>query len=143
MVLGFPLSGHLPSSLYWDGWRLVSWTAFRGRADAVRAGCQPGSTDIRAQYGLAEEREKRRDAAANLRYYEPDFVVTVADGRHYLIETKGREDLDVAHKDRAADLWCENATFLTGTEWRYLLSPEKEFDKLQPTIFADLNLFAR
>ncbi len=31
-------------------------------------------------------------------------------GVNYIVETKGREDLDVAHKDRAAILWCENAT---------------------------------
>jgi type III restriction enzyme len=42
------------------------------------------------------------DTAANLRYYEPDFVAVTADGVHHLIETKGREDVDVKHKDRAA-----------------------------------------
>ncbi|MDQ3557357.1 MAG: DEAD/DEAH box helicase family protein, partial [Gemmatimonadota bacterium] len=34
------------------------------------------------------------DSAANLRYYEPDFVAILADGSHRLVETKGREDLD-------------------------------------------------
>ncbi|MBE0696060.1 MAG: hypothetical protein IH586_03970 [Anaerolineaceae bacterium] len=37
---------------------------------------------------------------------------------HHLIETKGREDVDVAHKDLAARLWCENATRLTALEWK-------------------------
>ena len=78
------------------------------------------------------------DAVANLRYYEPDFVAVTLDGAHYLIETKGREDVDVAHKDRAAMLWCENATTLTGTEWRYLKVPEKEFRSLQPDEFEDV-----
>jgi type III restriction enzyme len=59
------------------------------------------------------------DSAANLRYYEPDFIAVTQDGVHHLIETKGREDVDVKHKDRAARLWCENATILTGTEWLY------------------------
>ncbi|HLK55290.1 MAG TPA: hypothetical protein VKU00_01920, partial [Chthonomonadaceae bacterium] len=58
-----------------------------------------------------------------------------------LIETKGREDLDVAHKDRAAGIWCENATLLTGTPWQYLKVPQSEFDKLQPTGYADLLVF--
>ena len=53
------------------------------------------------------------DSVANLRYYEPDFVAVTTDGVHHLIETKGREDVDVSHKDRAAKLWCENATLLT------------------------------
>jgi type III restriction enzyme len=78
------------------------------------------------------------DSAANLRYYEPDFVAVTADGIHHLIETKGREDVDVAHKDRAAGLWCENATLLTDTEWRYKKVPQKEFEKLGPDDFDDL-----
>ena len=53
------------------------------------------------------------DSATNLRYYEPDFVAVDRDGRHYVIETKGQENIDVAHKDRAATIWCENATLLT------------------------------
>ncbi|HEY1408356.1 MAG TPA: DEAD/DEAH box helicase family protein, partial [Promineifilum sp.] len=47
------------------------------------------------------------DSAANLRYYEPDFVAVTADRVHHLIETKGQEDVNVSHKDRAASLWCE------------------------------------
>ena len=78
------------------------------------------------------------DSVANLRYYEPDFVAVSTDGVHHLIETKGREDVDVSHKDRAARLWCENATRLTGVEWRYLKVPQKEFESLQPDEFEDL-----
>ena len=78
------------------------------------------------------------DAAANLRYYEPDFVAVTMDGVHHLIETKGREDIDVKHKDLAARLWCENATILTGTEWVYRKVLQKEFERLQPSDFEDL-----
>ncbi len=79
------------------------------------------------------------DSAGNLRYYEPDFVAVVKDGSHKLVETKGREDPDVAHKDRAAVIWCENATMLTGAPWSYLKVPQKEFEKLDPSEFADLS----
>lgn len=78
------------------------------------------------------------DNATNLRYYEPDFVATLVDGRHWLIETKGREDIDVAHKDRAARIWCENATLLTDTPWSYLKVPQVEYAKLQPADFNEL-----
>lgn len=82
------------------------------------------------------------DAVSNLRYYQPDFVVVLSNGSHYLVETKGREDVDVAHKDRAAQIWCENATMLTGIAWDYIKVPQKELDKLQPTQFSDLLVFA-
>ena len=80
------------------------------------------------------------DNATNLRYYEPDFVAVDTSGVHYVLETKGREDIDVAHKDRAAIIWCENATLLTDTIWSYVKVPQKEFGDLQPSDLADVSL---
>jgi type III restriction enzyme len=91
------------------------------------------------QFGFAIE---YTDSNNNLRYYEPDFVAVAMNQVHYLLETKGREDVDVANKDRAATLWGENATRLTGTEWQYVKVPQKEFEELQPTQFADVLVFA-
>ncbi len=78
------------------------------------------------------------DATGNLRFYEPDFVAVTVDSAFYLIETKGMEDINVAHKNRAATLWCENATALTGTEWHFLVIRQTEYNSLQPTELADL-----
>src|SRR5262249_2253992 len=69
------------------------------------------------QFGFAVE---YTDNAANLRYYEPDFIAQTTDGVHYIVETKGLEDTNVANKDRAAQLWCENTTRLSGRPWAYL-----------------------
>ena len=77
------------------------------------------------------------DSATNLRYYEPDFVAVDGDGRHYVIETKGQENIDVAHKDRAAAIWCENATLLTDVTWSYMKVPQLVFGKLQPQALSD------
>ena len=44
----------------------------------------------------------------------------------------------MVRKDRSAQIWCENATLLTDTEWRYLKVPQKEFEKLQPSGFDEL-----
>jgi type III restriction enzyme len=87
------------------------------------------------QFGFAIEYV---DNASNMRYYYPDFVARLDNGDHWLIETKGAETLEVAHKDRAAALWCENATELTDTSWRYLKVSQKEFQRLQPSDLADL-----
>ena len=81
------------------------------------------------------------DSVANLRYYEPDFVAVLDGGEHYLIETKGREDPDVPHKDRAAKLWCEYASDLTEVRWQYLKIPQQDFKRLGPNEFSDLNVF--
>jgi len=83
------------------------------------------------------------DSVANLRHYFPDFVVASAGGGRYLVETKGREDLDVAHKDRAASNWCANATRLTGVTWAYLKVQQTEWNKLRPETFEELLVLAR
>lgn len=80
------------------------------------------------------------DAATNLRYYEPDFVVVTSDGHYYLVETKGQVSEDVPHKNRAAQLWCENATFLTGTSWEFLIVRQADYNRLHPDEFADLSV---
>ena len=90
-----------------------------------------------AQFGFSIE---YTDAATNLRYYEPDFVAITEDGTHHLIETKGMEDLNVAHKDNAAQLWCDNATRLTGNPWVYVKVRQNDYESLQPSLFADLNV---
>ena len=59
----------------------------------------------------------------------------------WLVETKGQESLEVRFKDRAAQMWCENATQLTGDVWQYVKVPQKEYEKLQPVEFSDLLIF--
>jgi type III restriction enzyme len=83
------------------------------------------------------------DAAGNLRYYEPDFVAVLSDGNHYIVETKGQEDVNVANKDRAAAIWCENASLLTGESWAYLKVKQSEYVKLQADTFADLSVLGQ
>lgn len=78
------------------------------------------------------------DNIGNLRFYEPDFVVLTKGGTHYIAETKGLEDVNVANKDRAAQLWCENTTELTGKAWAYVKVLQTAYKQLQPTRFEDL-----
>jgi type III restriction enzyme len=78
------------------------------------------------------------DAVMNLKSYFPDFVATDKAGTHWLLEAKGQENIDVIRKDGAALRWCENASKLTGTEWRYVKVPQKDYEALRPSHLADL-----
>lgn len=78
------------------------------------------------------------DSLANIRNYYPDFIVRLKDGTHWIIETKGREDIEVAMKDNAAQNWCATATELTGVQWNYLKVLQKEFERLRPEGFEEL-----
>ena len=59
-------------------------------------------------------------------------------GTQYIAETKGLEDVNVANKDRAAQVWCENTTRLTGKPWAYVKVLQTAYKQLQPTRFEDL-----
>ncbi len=78
------------------------------------------------------------DTLANIRNYYPDFVAIDTDGCNWLIETKGREDIEVQLKDSAAINWCNTATELTKQDWKYLKVPQKEFEQLHPSELSEL-----
>ncbi len=77
-----------------------------------------------------------------LRFYRPDFVVKSAGGM-YLVETKGREDADVAQKDARAAQWCADATRLTSVPWQFVKVPQDIFERTTATSFATLVAHAR
>ena len=78
------------------------------------------------------------DSSMNLRSYYPDFVAIDDAGTHWVIETKGQETTEVLRKDKAAARWCENASALTKTAWRYRKVPQKGFEVTQAARFSDL-----
>ena len=77
------------------------------------------------------------DTRGNLRQYYPDFVVVDTDGVYHLVETKGREDIEVRNKDRAARTWVQAASNLTGSEWHYVKVLQRDFQDLAPVTFAE------
>ena len=69
-----------------------------------------------------------RDSDGNLRLYYPDFVVST-NNDHLIVETKGREDVDVEHKDKRIKLWCEDAAKLTKSKWSFKRIDQEDFEK--------------
>jgi type III restriction enzyme len=78
------------------------------------------------------------DTRANLRNYYPDFVAIGTDGTHYLIETKGRDDLDVLQKDKYAIIWCEKASALCKVNWIYIKVMQRDYEDLHPDNMLEL-----
>lgn len=107
-----------------------AFAKFLDLADDVTAMCKvPDSFGFTIEY---------TDGSSSLRNYYPDFVAADLTGTHWLIETKGAETEEVTYKDRAAALWCENASRLAGVPWYYLKVKQKDFKQLQPDSLADL-----
>ncbi len=78
------------------------------------------------------------DTIANIRNYFPDFIAIADDRTNWIIETKGREDVEVVLKDNAAINWCRSASELTNESWMYIKVPQKEFEQLHPDSFEEL-----
>ena len=74
-----------------------------------------------------------------LRLYYPDFIVRLANGDHWLIETKGIEDVEVALKDARARQWARDASALSAAaQWDYLKVPYETFRRSTASTFWEL-----
>ena len=55
-------------------------------------------------------------ANGDLSNYVPDFIVKTTDGTVWIIETKGREEIDLPQKMKRLRPWCEDATAASRAE---------------------------
>ncbi len=74
-----------------------------------------------------------------LRRYIPDFIIR-AKADMVIIETKGREDVDVAAKDLQGKRWADEISKKTGTKWTFLRVDQKEFEKARYSKLAELTI---
>jgi len=79
-----------------------------------------------------------RDSGGNLRLYYPDFLALTDDMQHIVIETKGREDIDVPLKDRRIRAWCQDATNLTKNKWSFIRVDQEAFEKFRFKSLSEL-----
>ena len=80
-----------------------------------------------------------KNADGSISNYIPDFAVKVDNKSIYIIETKGREDLDDPLKIERLKQWCEDATNRQNKyEYKMLYIKEDEWSKYKPTNFNKL-----
>ena len=81
-------------------------------------------------------------ANGDLSNYIPDFIVRDADGIVWIIETKGREEIDLPQKMARLKTWCADATTASagdgGPAFRFLYVDQNGFEKHTPNSFAAL-----
>jgi type III restriction enzyme len=65
----------------------------------------------------------------NLRLYYPAFVILTGKNEYFIIEAKGRKDIDVEYKDKRIKLWCKDTTNLTKSSWSFKRVNQKDFEK--------------
>ena len=72
----------------------------------------------------------------------PDFLLRTDDGTVWVVETKGRVELDLPPKMARLAQWCDDATEASraegGPEYRFVYVDEAGFDRARPKDFAGL-----
>lgn len=78
-------------------------------------------------------------ADGSISNYYPDFIVKLKDGCVFVVETKGREDLDVPLKMKRLRQWCEDVTAAQQiTTFDFVYIDEESFQRYNPSSFAQL-----
>ncbi|MEP2828734.1 DEAD/DEAH box helicase family protein [Parvibaculum sp.] len=81
-------------------------------------------------------------ANGELSTYTPDFIVRTDDGAVWIIETKGREEMDVPQKMNRLRQWCTDATEASkaadGTRYGFVYVDQASFDRHKPKSFSGL-----
>jgi type III restriction enzyme len=79
-----------------------------------------------------------RNADGYIAYYHPDFFVKKDNKTIYVIEIKGREDLDALEKMERLELWCKDATEQSNKTYIPLYVKQEEWDEYTPGSFEEL-----
>jgi type III restriction enzyme len=80
-------------------------------------------------------------ADGDLSNYTPDFIVRTTDGTVWIVETKGREEIDVPQKMVRLRRWCADATAAStadGRQYRFVYVDQESFDRHRPETMAGL-----
>lgn len=110
---------------------------FAGWLDTV-----PGVAAFAKNYLAVGFRLDYVKANGDLADYVPDFLVKADDGTVYVIETKGREELELPGKMARLRQWCADATEAStaagGPAFRFVYVDQKSFEAHRPTSFPGL-----
>lgn len=80
-----------------------------------------------------------RNAVGAISSYYPDFFVKTDNKTVYIIETKGRQDLDDIEKIKRLEQWCRDASERQKkVEYKMIYVKQEEWDKYKPKDFNDL-----
>ena len=79
-------------------------------------------------------------ADGDLSTYTPDFIVRAEDGTIWIVETKGREELDLPQKMTRLKQWCADATTAeeNGQRYDFVCVDQDGFEKHKPATFKAL-----
>jgi type III restriction enzyme len=80
-----------------------------------------------------------KDSDGTIKNYYPDFFVKVSKKAIYIVETKGREDLDDIEKMKRLYQWCEDINSVQdAVKFTALYVKQMDYEKYTPKSFEGL-----
>lgn len=80
-----------------------------------------------------------KDANGNIKDYYPDFFVKLSEKEIYIVETKGREDLDDIKKIKRLYQWCDDINSAQNkVKFTALYVKQEDYEKYTPNNFEEL-----
>ena len=79
------------------------------------------------------------NADGDISNYYPDFLVKLSDKKIFVVETKGREDVDVPRKLQRLRQWCEDINKAQAdVQYGFVYVDQEDFEKYKPDSFKKL-----
>ena len=77
----------------------------------------------------------------DLSNYIPDFILRTSDGKIWIVETKGRAELDLPRKMARLKQWCQDASDAAdnGQRYDFVFVDQNGFERNTPRTFASLS----
>jgi type III restriction enzyme len=80
-----------------------------------------------------------KNADGEIKDYYPDFIVKVTDKEHYVVETKGRQDLDDPLKIERLKVWCDDVNKAQSKqEFKCIYVRQEMYERYRPKTFKEL-----
>ena len=118
--------------------RIVGDSHLELRFSAFLENCEDIISYVKNYFGVHFKIDYK-NADGNISDYYPDFVVKKNENEIFIIETKGREDLDVPLKTQRLKQWCEDINKMQDkVKYDFIYVDEESFDKYNPSSFEQL-----
>ena len=80
-----------------------------------------------------------KNSSGEIKDYYPDFLVKVSEREIYIVETKGREDLDDLAKKKRLQQWCADVNRVqTKVKYGAIYVLEDKYKEYRPRNFAEV-----
>ena len=78
-------------------------------------------------------------ASGDVSNYYPDFFVKLPGNRVIIVETKGREELELPHKMRRLKQWCEDVNDAqSNVKFDFVYVDQESYEKYRPGTFKQM-----